>query len=180
MTIDDTARHSIGDRVGLPADLAAAATLFGKDAELDPAQQAALARMNAVLEVAFLAAAADGEINDAEAENLGATLSGWLGTQLSEDVVEHVIEKFITTLEAEGRETRLAAVAKVLDPDARRVAYTLACLVVLCDLELHDHELDVLGVLATGLDIAQDEAQTRFDEIQGHIEAVVAEARTGS
>lgn len=176
MSIDDTARHSIGDRVGLSAGLGAV-PLFGKDAELDPAQQAALDRMNAVLEVAFLAAAADGEINDAEAENLGATLSGWLGTQLSEDAIEHVIEKFIAALEAEGRDKRLAAVAGILDAEARRTAYTLACLVVLCDLELHDHELDVLGVLATGLDIGQEEAQARFDEIQGHIEAVVADAR---
>ena len=177
MTIDDTARQTLGDRVGLPGDLGANALLFGRGADLDPAEQVTLARMNAMLEVAFLAAAADGEINDAEADNLGATLSSWLGTTLSEDVVELVIEKFMAALAAEGRDQRLAAIAQVLDADARRTGYTLACLVALCDLELHDHELDVLGAIATGLEIDEAEAQARFDEIQAHVEAVVADAR---
>ena len=45
------------------------------------------------------------------------------------------------------------------------------------NLELHDHELDVLGAIATGLEIDEAEAQARFDEIQAHVEAVVADAR---
>ncbi len=179
MTFDDTARHAIGGRVGLPGDLGAAAPLFGREAELDDTELVALARMNAMLEVAFLAAAADGEINDAEADNLGATLSQWLGTELSEEVVEDIIDRFIAALAAEGRDQRLAAIASVLDPDARRTAYTLACLVALCDLELHDDELDVLGAIATGLGLSQDEAQVRFDEIHDHVNAVVAAARAG-
>lgn len=177
MSIDDNARHDLGGRVGLPGDLGAAVPLFGHEAELDASQLVALARMNAMLEVAFLAAAADGEINDAEAENLGATLSQWLGAELSEDVVEDIIARFIAALAAEGRDHRLAAIASVLDPDARRTAYTLACLVALCDLELHDDELDVLGAIATGLGLSQDEAQVRFDEIHDHVEAVVHAAR---
>ena len=179
MTFDDNARQDIGGRVGLPENLGAAATLLGREAELDDAELGALARMNAMLEVAFLAAAADGEINDAEADNLGATLSQWLGTELSDDVVEDIIARFIAALAAEGRDQRLAAIASVLDPEARRTAYTLACLVALCDLELHDDELDVLGAIATGLGLAQDEAQVRFDEIHDHVEAVVAAARAG-
>ena len=177
MTMNESARQSIGDRVGLPADLGAAATLFGRDADLDAAEQVTLARMNAMLEVAFLAAAADGEINDAEADNLGATLSSWLGTPLAEDVVEGIIERFIAALAADGRDQRLAVIAKVLDPEARATAYTLACLVAPCDLELHDQELDVLGAIATGLELDQAEAQARFDEIQDHVEAVVEAAR---
>lgn len=176
MSIDDATRHSLGAQVGLPSTLGAAAPLLGHDAELGPAQAAELARLNAMLEVAFLAAAADGEINDAEADNLGATLGGWLGTQLSEDVVEHVIETFIAAHAAHGRDARLAAVAALLGPDDRLAAYTLACLVVLCDLELHDHELDVLGVIATGLELAQDVAQARFEQVQDHVESVVANA----
>lgn len=177
MSFDDDARHAIGGRVGLPGDLGMAAPLFGREADLDASELIALARMNAMLEVAFLAAAADGEINDAEADSLGATLSQWLGAELSEEVVEDVIARFIAALAAEGRDQRLAAITSVLDPDARRTAYTLACLVALCDLELHDDELDVLGAIATGLGLSQDEAQLRFDEIHDHVEAVVAAAR---
>ncbi|HVV87505.1 MAG TPA: tellurite resistance TerB family protein [Kofleriaceae bacterium] len=177
MTIDDSTRHQIGAKVGLPAAIGDAANLLGHDDELGPDQQAALARLTAMLEVAFLAAAADGEINDAEADNLGATLATWLGTELSEETVEHVIARFMSAYEADGRDARLATAARVLDDDARRTAYTLACLVVLCDLELHDRELDVLGVIATGLELSQEEAQARFEQVQDHIETVVANAR---
>lgn len=177
MSLDPSTRHALGERVGL--HLGATAHGDDPDAELAEAERAALDRLYAMLEVAFLAAAADGEINDAEADNLGSTLSGWLGTSLSEAAVERLIERFIVALEAEGRDRRLAAIAAVLDAEARRTAYTLACLVALCDLELHDHELDVLGVIATGLELDQDEAQARFDEVQDHVEAVVAAARGG-
>jgi hypothetical protein len=85
MTMNDTTRHEISARVGLPGAIGAAAALLGHDADLGPAQLAELTRLYAMLEVAFLAAAADGEINDAEADNLGATSVGWLGTELSED-----------------------------------------------------------------------------------------------
>ena len=176
MHIDDSARHEIGTRVGLPATFAASAALIGHD-DLAPEQAAAVARLNAMLEVAFLAAAADGEINDAEADNLGAALAGWLGTDLDEDAVEHVIERLIALHAAEGGDARLAAAARVLGPDDRRTAFTLACLVVQCDLELHDHELDVLGMIATGLEIEQAEAQARFEQVQDHIETVIANAR---
>lgn len=176
MTIDDSTRHQIGAKVGLSTAMAAAAALIGHD-DLTPAQAHELARLSAMLEVAFLAAAADGEINDAEADNLGATLGGWLGIELSEDAVEVLIDGFIERLEAEGRDARLAAVATVLDPESRRIAYTLACVVVLCDLELHDHELDVLGVIATGLELGQEDAQQTFEEVQDHVETVIANAR---
>ncbi|MBK9036302.1 MAG: tellurite resistance TerB family protein [Myxococcales bacterium] len=177
MTMNDTTRQELGAKVGLPQDLGTAAPLLGHDADLGPAQAAELARLYAMLEVAFLAAAADGEINDAEADNLGGTLSGWLGTPLSEDVVEHVIARFIEALAQDGRDARLAAVAHQLGSADRQAAYALACLVVLCDLELHDHELDVLGVIATGLELSQDEAQAKFEQIQDHVESVIANAR---
>ena len=177
MTMDDSTRHQLSARVGLPGAIGAAAALLGHEAELGPDQLAEVTRLYAMLEVAFLAAAADGEINDAEADNLGATLGGWLGTELSEDVVEHVIARFINAHAAEGRDARLAAIAAELGPADRRTAYALAFLVVLCDLELHEHELAVLGVIATGLAVSQDEAQATFEQIQDHIETVVANAR---
>jgi hypothetical protein len=35
----------------------------------------------------------------------------------------------------------------------------------------------VLGVIATGLELAQDEAQARFEQVKEHVENVVANAR---
>lgn len=176
MTIEASTRQELGATVGVSDAMRQAAALIGHD-DLAPAQAAELARLYAMLEVAFLAAAADGEINDAEADNLGGTFAGWLGTELSEDVTEGLIARFIAAHAAEGSEGRLAALAAQLGPEDRRAAYSLACLVALCDLELHDHELDVLGAIATGLELTQDEAQARFEEIQDHVETVVANAR---
>jgi uncharacterized membrane protein YebE (DUF533 family) len=176
MTMEDSTRHQLSAQVGIDGAMRGAAALLGHDAELGPAQSAELARLYNMLEVAFLAAAADGEINDAEADHIGGTLAGWLGTELSEDVVEGVIARFIASHTAEGTGERLVAIAAQLGPDDRRAAYTLACLVVLCDLELHDHELDILGVLASGLELTQEEAQARFEEVQDQVEAVVANA----
>ncbi len=176
MTFDTTARHEISTKIGLPAGLGDSARLLGHEDDLDPVQSAEVTRLYAMLEVAFLAAAADGEINDAEADNLGATLASWLGTELSEDTVEGLIERLMEGLAAEGRDARLAAAAGVLDAEQRRTAYALACVVVLCDLELHDRELDALGAIATALELGQEESQRRFEEIQDHVESVVANA----
>jgi hypothetical protein len=133
-----------------------------------------------MLEIAFLAAAAAGEINDAEADNLGAALASWLGGDLGEDTVEHVIERLIALHHAEGAAARLAAAAAALGPDERRAAFTLACLVVQCDLELHDHELAILGTIADGLEIEEAEARARFEQVLDHIETVVANAAAGA
>ena len=176
MTTEAISRQQLGATVGLSSAMREAAALIGHD-DLAPEQAAEVARLYAMLEVAFLAAAADGEINDAEADNLGGTLAGWLGTELSEDVTEGLIARFIAAHTAEGTGGRLVALAAQLSADDRRTAYSLACVVALCDLELHDDELDVLGVIATGLELGQEEAQARFEEIQDHVETVVANAR---
>jgi len=122
-------------------------------------------RTHALAEVAFLAAAADGVLADEEIETLVANLEGWLGGALAPDVLVKLFEHLASQLAAEGVAARLAAAAAVLDDEGRRVAYKLACVTSLCDLEVHDDELGFLGTIADAFEIPQDEAQAVFDEL---------------
>ena len=75
----------------------------------------------------------------------------------------------VTTILRRRKRRRQADVAKAaaaLDPDSRRAAYILACVTVLCDLEVHDEELLVLGKIADAFEIPEAEAQATFDEIE--------------
>jgi hypothetical protein len=159
-----------------PAGAIGSAPPPGHEAELGRIRLAEVTRLYAMLEVAFLAPPPTAR-STTPGRQPQRDAVGLARHQAAGETVEHVIERFIASYGADGREARLAAIAGVLDDASRRLAYTLACLVVLCDLELHDHELDVLGVIATGLELTQDEAQATFEAIQDHVETVVANAR---
>lgn len=129
-------------------------------------------RIHALVEVAFLAAAADGELADAEIETLVANLEGWLGGSLPSDVLVKLFEHLSSQLVAEGVTARLNACADLLDDEGRRVAYKLACVTTLCDLEVHDDELGFLGTIADAFGIPQAEAQATFDELDDIVTSV--------
>lgn len=123
------------------------------------------ARLHSLVEVAFLAAASDGELGDAEIELLVANLESWLGASLEPGFLVKLFEHLAKQLAADGLDARLAAVAEVLDDDGRRAGYQLACVTTLCDLEVHDSELGFLGTIADAFRIPQEEAQRTFDEL---------------
>lgn len=124
-----------------------------------------MARIHTLAEVAFLAAAADGELAEAEIETLVANLEGWLGHGLEGDVLVKLFQHLSDLLVSEGIDARLKAAADALDADGRRLAYTLACVTTLSDLEVHDDELGFLGTIADAFGIPQEEAQATFDEL---------------
>ena len=85
-----------------------------------------------------------------------------------------MLDGFVTALEEQGLEARLAWLAGQLDAQSRRVAYTLASAVVVCDAEVNDDELGVLGDIAGALEIPEDEAQATFDQVREGLEAALA------
>ncbi len=122
-------------------------------------------RLHALVEVAFLAAAADGELAEAEIELLVANLESWLGTSLKPGFLVELFEHLVKQLGADGVDARLAACAAKLDDDGRRAGYQLACVTSLCDLDVHDAELGFLGKIADAFGIPEAEAQKTFDEL---------------
>jgi hypothetical protein len=133
------------------------------------------ARLETMLEVAFLAAASDGELADVEIDQLVANLQAWIQGELEAEKLVAMFDDFGDKLATDGAGARLAAAAKLLDEPSRRAAYQLACVTALCDLDVRDEELAFLGTIADAFGIPSDEAQATFDELD---DAVMALARS--
>ncbi|MBE7454383.1 MAG: hypothetical protein HS111_37680 [Kofleriaceae bacterium] len=155
MTTIETRRRALGER--LPDDLAVEA-----------------ARLHTLLEVAFLTAAADGHLADDEIRNLTANLQAWLHADLDDDFFVETFANLAQLLAQQGAAARLAHAAALLDDESRRVAYTLACVTALCDLEVHDAELAFLGTIADAFAIPEAEAQAMFDELEDMVDALAS------
>lgn len=130
------------------------------------------ARLHAMLEVAFLAAAADGELADAEVHTLVGNLQAWLGEELDAELVVKLFSHLAEQRGREGTAARLTAAASSLDAESRRIAYKLACITTLCDHEVHDDELGFLGTIADAFEIPEAEAQATFDELDDAVSAL--------
>lgn len=130
------------------------------------------ARLHALLEVAYLTASADDNLHEAEIEHLVANLQTWLQSKLEPAFLVELFDHLGKQLAAEGYQARLKAVAAVLDAPTRRLAYKLSCVTALCDHEVHDDELKILGGIADAFGIPADEAQGIFDELDATISSL--------
>lgn len=144
--------------------------------DLNEADQREVTRLISMLEVAFLAAAADGELGEGEMMNIVGNMSHWLGGELPDELIHATLDTFAQALEEQGFEARLAELARHLDADSRRVAYNLGAAVAICDQEVREEELGVLGDIASAFEIPEDEAQARFNEIFDGMQAALAQA----
>src|SRR5690349_6005467 len=113
----------------LPADLAASAAVL-KQAPDSPSDPGAV-RLHALLEVAYLAASADGELGDDEIDLLVTNLHSWLGEELEPAFLVELFDHLGEQLAKDGYQGRLEATAKQLDKESRLVAYRLACVTAL-------------------------------------------------
>jgi tellurite resistance protein len=146
----------------LPTDLgASAAALKHSPDQRDPGAE----RLHAMLEVAYLAAAADDVLTDEEISFLVANIQSWLGEQLDSAFLVKLFEHLAQQLATDGFAGRLAAVAAILDHESRRTAYKLACVTALCDHDVHDDELQFLGGIVDAFGLPVAEAQAIFDEL---------------
>ena len=152
----------------LPADLAAGAAALKQDSSGDPDA----VRLHALLEVAYLAASADGELGDDEIDLLVANLHSWLGEKLEPAFLVDLFEHLGEQLARDGFQGRLDAVTKLLDPQARLVAYKLACVTALIDHDVHDDELRFLEGIVHAFGIPNAEAQAIFDELDEAITSI--------
>lgn len=176
--MDETTRQERTRILGsaLPPDLGAAAPALREQVDADGDVDPEAARLHAMIEVAFLAAAADGELADAEIHHLAANLQAWPGEALSPAFLVKLFDHLGAQRAAEGAEARLAAAAARLDDESRRIAYTLACVTTLCDLEVHDDELGFLSTIAGAFEIPEAEAQAIFDELDDTVTAALGGA----
>lgn len=121
-----------------------------------------------ILEIAFLAVAADAKLSDEELyalSRIAARLSGKDGPIPSEELDE-IIARFATWRERKEVDERLQLLGGKLSVPARRLAYRVAYVLAMCDLDSSDEEFEFDLQLIDALELAAEEAHTLAKEVQ--------------
>ncbi len=131
------------------------------DDSTDDAENAAL------IESAFLMAAADGQFGNAEQDEFAEALQFLSGGKLSIDQIDAILDELIDTLRKDGWEARIAHVARSMpDPAARRNAYRVAAGISFADGTIQPEEERLFGLLGEAFEISGDEATEILREVR--------------
>jgi tellurite resistance protein len=116
-------------------------------------------KLEALVEMMFLAASADGDFSDVERQHFVQSVESLTDGRLGKAALEGLLGQAKKDLEASGREARLAAVKERLpDAGARKVALSLAIQVTAADGIIRTSERELILETAVALEIDQDEA----------------------
>jgi tellurite resistance protein len=116
-------------------------------------------KLEALVEMMYLAASADGEFSDIEHEAFFGSVESLTDGRLARKDAEAIIERVKRELETDGRDARLAAVkARLVEPGARRVALSLAIQITAADGFIRTSERELILETAEALEIDRDEA----------------------
>jgi uncharacterized tellurite resistance protein B-like protein len=115
--------------------------------------------MEAIIELMFLAAFADGEFSEEEKHHFYRSVESLTDRELPQSTLDELVQRVVAGLQAEGRAARLASVKKRLaSPATRKVALSMAIQVVASDGIIRTSERELLFEVAEALEIDQDEA----------------------
>ncbi|MEI8255538.1 MAG: TerB family tellurite resistance protein [Deltaproteobacteria bacterium] len=121
-------------------------------------------RQAAMIETAFLMAAADGNIQPAEHDQLIATLTRVTGSRLDARRLRIITGHLAELLATEGWIGRVAAVTRALDSiEDRRAAFQLAAGVSYVDGEVQQEEVRLFEIFAEHFGIPLPEAEVLRD-----------------
>ncbi len=126
--------------------------------------------LDALVEIATIAACIDGELAQGEARALATQILATPGFEhLSGDELGRMVESIALKVAAEGIPARVRAIAAAIGDDAetREEAFALATLFVLFDNEVVDDEQELLVMLQHALHIS--------DERAAHIHSLLAD-----
>ena len=116
-------------------------------------------KLEALVEMMFLAAAADGEFSDVEHEAFEKSVESLTDGRLDRTKTKALLAQAKKDLDAEGRDARLAAVKQRLpDAGARKVALSLAIQITAADGFIRTSERELIMDTAEALEIDRDEA----------------------
>lgn len=124
---------------------------------------------DAIVEVAYLAMAADSTLRDEEIAMFGrlaALLRG--GPELSDRELRHLLDRFSGKLDRDDTVTRLHRAAESLraNPEAALAAYRAACVMAFSDLDSADGEFEFDLDLIAALHLSQEQADAEMDIVQ--------------
>lgn len=117
------------------------------------------AKLDALVEMMFLAASADGEFSAVERAHFLNSVESLTSGRLTKATLESMLERAERDLASSSREARLAAVKERLpDATARKVALSLAIQVTAADGIIRTSERELIFETADALEIDRDEA----------------------
>jgi len=117
------------------------------------------AKLEALVEVMFLAASADGDFSDVERAHFVKSVESLTDGRIAIERLETLVNEASGALEREGREARLVAVkARLPEANARRVALALAIQVTATDGIIRTSERELILEIAEALEIDRDDA----------------------
>lgn len=117
------------------------------------------AKLEALVEMMFLAATADGDFSDVERQHFLQSVESLTDGRLAKTALEGLLDRAQQDLQASGREARLSAVKERLpDAGARKVALSLAIQVTAADGIIRTSERELIMETADALEIDRDQA----------------------
>lgn len=117
------------------------------------------AKLEALVEVMFLAAAADDDFSDVEREHFVKSVESLTDGRIGHAKLEALVTEATAALEREGRDARLASVkARLPDAGSRKVALSLLIQVTAADGIIRTSERELILETAEALEIDRDEA----------------------
>jgi hypothetical protein len=139
----------------------------------------AAADHEAILEIAYLAIAADRTLRDEElaafrgiAERLRALRSGGDVVSIDDQELNGVLDRFCASLEGSTVDERARAVAvRLRTPEERRLAYKLAYALSVCDLDASEDEFQLDLTLLDALELSNDDAEQLTGEVDAALTA---------
>lgn len=112
------------------------------------------AKLDALVEMMFLAASADGDFSDVERAHFLRSVESLTDGRLTKAALSALLDQAQADLQATGREARLHAVKERLpDPGARKVALSLAIEVTAADGVIRTSERELILQTAEALEI---------------------------
>ena len=116
-------------------------------------------KLEALVEVMFLAASTDGDFSDVEREHFVKSVESLTDGRIARAKLEALVSEGAAALERDGREARLASVkARLPDAGSRKVALSLAIQVTAADGIIRTSERELILETAEALEIDRDEA----------------------
>lgn len=116
-------------------------------------------KLEALVEIMFLAAFADGEFSEVEHQHFKKSLESLTSSRLDEKELDELLSNIQSAFASEGRDARLASVKQRLPEEgARKVALSLAIEVTAADGIIRTSERELILETAEALDIDRNEA----------------------
>lgn len=123
-------------------------------------------KLDALVETMFLAAHADGEFSDEERQHFISSVESLTDQRLGGEALDQLVARIEGAIASGGRAARLSSVKERLpDPNARKVALSLAIRVVASDGLIRTSERELILEAAEALDIDRDVAADLVREL---------------